>query len=131
VVVGIAAQAADHPADGIGLALQGFLARFLGGEALLQIGNREGVIGFIGGVQALGELGDPAGFGLELGAELPEGGAARGFLRRACSRREAVPAPPGKAITSTPVGRARGWRRASSVARRSIWPLRLGPAASP
>jgi hypothetical protein len=29
------------------------------------------VIGLVVGVEAIGELGDPAGFGLEFGAELP------------------------------------------------------------
>jgi hypothetical protein len=80
VVVGIAAEAFDHPADGIGLALEGLLAGFLGGEAFLQIGNGEGVFGLIAGMEALSELGDPAGFRLELGAELPEGRASRGLI---------------------------------------------------
>lgn len=82
VVVGITAQAFDHPADGIGLALQGLAARFLSREGLLEIGDGAGVLGLVIGVEPFGQLGDPAGFGLELSAQLPEGGAACGLLGR-------------------------------------------------
>jgi ABC-type uncharacterized transport system permease subunit len=70
VVVGVAAEAFDHPADGIGLAVQGLAAAFLGREAFLKVGHSKGVVGLVAGVEAIGELGDPAGFGLEFGAEL-------------------------------------------------------------
>jgi hypothetical protein len=70
VVIGVAAEAFDHPADGIGLAVQGLAAAFLGREAFLKVGHGKGVVGLVAGVEAIGELGDPAGFGLEFGAEL-------------------------------------------------------------
>jgi hypothetical protein len=73
--------------DGFGLALQGLLAGFVSGEAFLEISHREGVIGLIRGGEPCNELGDPAGFGLAFSAQLPEGGPARGFLRRGADRK--------------------------------------------
>ena len=79
MVVGIAAQTADHPADGIGFAVQGLPVLFLTGEAFFQIGDGTEVIGLITAVEAIGELGDPATFGLEFSSKFPEaGGAADG-----------------------------------------------------
>jgi hypothetical protein len=82
VVVGIAAEAADHPADGIGFAFQGLAVACFCGEAFLQIGDSTGVVLGVLGVEAFGQLGDPAGFGLELGAQLPERRAPWSLLRR-------------------------------------------------
>jgi hypothetical protein len=52
------------------------------GEAFLQIGDGTGVVVGVLGVEAFGQLGDPAGFSLKLGAELSEGGAPWSLLRR-------------------------------------------------
>ena len=52
--------------------------------------------------------------------------------RRACCTREAVPAPPGKAITSTEALNAGDvWAWASTRACSSRRRLRIGPAARP
>ena len=50
-------------------------------DALLEISHRLGVVGLVIGVEAFSELGDPAGFRLELGAQLPEGRAPWGLGR--------------------------------------------------
>jgi len=60
VVIGIAAQAADDPADGIGLALQGLAVAFFCGEAFLEISDGKCVVVGVLGVEAFGQLGDPA-----------------------------------------------------------------------
>jgi hypothetical protein len=44
----------------------------LSGEAFLQISDGKGVVVGVLGVEAFRQLGDPAGFGLELGTQLPE-----------------------------------------------------------
>ena len=54
--------------------MQGLAVGFLGGEGFFQIGYGLDVIGFIAGMEAIGELDDPAGFGCELDAQLSEGG---------------------------------------------------------
>jgi hypothetical protein len=76
VVGGITAQAFDHPAGGIGFAVQGFAVVFFCGEGLLQIGDRALVIGLIAAVEAISELGDPAAFALQILSQLPEAGTA-------------------------------------------------------
>jgi len=74
VVAGFCAQAFDHPAGGIGLADEGLAFALFQGEGFLEIGNGEGAFVLVLGVQAFREASDPRGFGLEIGAELPEGG---------------------------------------------------------
>jgi hypothetical protein len=53
--------------------VQGLAVGFLGGEGFFQIGYGLDVIGFIAGMEAIGELDDPAGVGGELDAQLPKG----------------------------------------------------------
>jgi hypothetical protein len=55
---------------------------FFCGEAFLEISDGKGVVVGVVGVEAFRQLGDPAGFGLELGTQLPEGGAPWSLLRR-------------------------------------------------
>ena len=73
VVGGFCAEAIDHPAGGIGLAVEGLAVRFLGSKGLFQISDRSGVLRFITAVEAIGQLHDPAGIGGKLDAQLPEG----------------------------------------------------------
>jgi hypothetical protein len=54
----------------------------LGGEAFLQISDGTVVVVGVVGVEAFGQLGDPAGFGLELGAQFLERRAPWSLLRR-------------------------------------------------
>jgi hypothetical protein len=64
----------DYPAGGIGFAEEGLAFVVLQGQGFLEVRNGEGTFVVVLGVEAFREACDPVGFGLEIGAELPEGG---------------------------------------------------------
>ena len=59
------------------MAVQGLTVIFLVGEAVLQVSDGAVIIGQLVVVEAIGELYDPASFGLEFGFQLPEAVGAR------------------------------------------------------
>ena len=87
VVGGLSAEAIDHPAGGIRFLVEGLAVGFLGGEGFFQIGYGLDVIRFITGMEAIGELDDPAGFGCKLDAQLPERRRAGGWSCGRCKRK--------------------------------------------
>jgi hypothetical protein len=74
----------DHPAGGIGLGRQGDLVAFLCQQGGLQLGEGQGALLGIIGLQLLGELADGSGELLGLDAQLPEGAGSLEGAGRTC-----------------------------------------------